>query len=156
MTVAFVLSGGASLGAVEVGMVRALQRHGVTPDVLFGTSVGAVNAAYLSTLAIGGGMTRSMLVEFQTAGPSAQAMRRDVFDRYVRLMRGVCDALRADEPSLNAVQPGLALAVVGGVDEIVVRAIESDGVEAIAALGDIATGLWAAVLTGAVVPARAR
>ena len=35
----------------------------------------AVNAAYLSTLAIGGGMTRSMLVEFQTAGPSAQAMR---------------------------------------------------------------------------------
>ena len=116
----------------------------------------AVNAAYLSTLAIGGGMTRSMLVEFQTAGPSAQAMRRDVFDRYVRLMRGVCDALRADEPSLNAVQPGLALAVVGGVDEIVVRAIESDGVEAIAALGDIATGLWAAVLTGAVVPARAR
>jgi hypothetical protein len=71
-------------------------------------------------------------------------------------MRGVCDALRADEPELNPVQPGLALAVVGGVDEIVVRAIESEGVEAIAALGDIATGLWAAVLTGAVVPERAR
>ena len=116
----------------------------------------AVNAAYLSQLATGGGMTRSMLVEFQTTGPTAQAMRRDVFDRYVRLMRGVCDALRAGEPALNPVPPGLALAVVGGVDEIVVRAIESEGVEAIAALGDIATGLWAAVLTGAVVPARAR
>src|SRR4051812_34443170 len=83
----------------------------------------AVNAAYLSTLAIGGGMTRSMLVEFQTAGPSAQAMRREVFDRYVRFMRGVCDTLRTGEPSLNAVPPGLALGVVGGVDEVVVRAI---------------------------------
>jgi AcrR family transcriptional regulator len=116
----------------------------------------AVNAAYLSTLAIGGGMTRSMLVEFQTAGPSAQAMRREVFDRYVRFMREVCDTLRHDEGALNPVPPGLALAVVGGVDEIVVRAIESEGVEAIAVLGDLATGLWAAVLTGAVVQEHAR
>ena len=46
MTVAFVLSGGASLGAVHVGMLLALQEHGVTPDLLVGTSVGAVNAAW--------------------------------------------------------------------------------------------------------------
>lgn len=44
--VAFVLSGGASLGAVQVGMLRALFEQGVRPDVLVGTSVGAVNAAW--------------------------------------------------------------------------------------------------------------
>lgn len=45
--VAFVLSGGASLGAVQVGMLRALVENGIQPDLLVGTSVGAVNAAYL-------------------------------------------------------------------------------------------------------------
>jgi NTE family protein len=46
--VAFVLSGGASLGAVQVGMLRALFEQGIRPDVLVGTSVGAVNAAWVA------------------------------------------------------------------------------------------------------------
>lgn len=45
---AFVLSGGGSLGAVQVGMLRALFEGGVTPDLLIGTSVGAVNAAWVA------------------------------------------------------------------------------------------------------------
>jgi NTE family protein len=47
MTTAFVLSGGGSLGAVQVGMLAALEAHGFRPDLLVGTSVGALNAAYL-------------------------------------------------------------------------------------------------------------
>ncbi|HET7421031.1 MAG TPA: patatin-like phospholipase family protein [Candidatus Dormibacteraeota bacterium] len=46
--VAFVLSGGASLGAVQVGMLRALLEQGVVPDLLVGTSVGAVNAGWVA------------------------------------------------------------------------------------------------------------
>ena len=45
MTTAFVLSGGASHGAVQVGMLRALADHGVRPDLVFGASAGALNAA---------------------------------------------------------------------------------------------------------------
>lgn len=48
MTVAFVLSGGASLGAVEVGMLKALAQRGIAPDLIVGTSVGAVNGAWLA------------------------------------------------------------------------------------------------------------
>ena len=48
MTIAFVLSGGASLGAVQVGMLQALADRGVQPDLLVGTSVGAVNAAWVA------------------------------------------------------------------------------------------------------------
>jgi NTE family protein len=44
---AFVLSGGGSLGAVQVGMLRALFESGARPDFLIGTSVGAVNAAWV-------------------------------------------------------------------------------------------------------------
>jgi NTE family protein len=44
--VAFVLGGGGLLGAHEVGMLRALAECGVRPDVILGTSIGAVNGAF--------------------------------------------------------------------------------------------------------------
>ena len=45
---AFVLSGGGSLGAVQVGMLRALFEQDCCPDFLIGTSVGALNAAWVA------------------------------------------------------------------------------------------------------------
>jgi NTE family protein len=48
MTTAFVLSGGGSLGAVQVGMLQALADRGIRPDLLIGTSAGAVNAAFVA------------------------------------------------------------------------------------------------------------
>ncbi|MFT7598184.1 MAG: NTE family protein [Acidimicrobiales bacterium] len=38
-------SGGASLGAVQIGMLRALYEHDIHPDVIVGCSVGAINGA---------------------------------------------------------------------------------------------------------------
>jgi NTE family protein len=40
----FVLSGGANLGAVQVGMLLALAERGIVPDAVVGASVGALNA----------------------------------------------------------------------------------------------------------------
>jgi NTE family protein len=48
MSVAFVLSGGASLGAVQVGMLRALAERNILPDMVFGASAGALNAAWVA------------------------------------------------------------------------------------------------------------
>lgn len=45
---AVVLSGGGSLGAAQVGALRALLESGVRPDLLIGCSVGALNAAALA------------------------------------------------------------------------------------------------------------
>jgi NTE family protein len=45
---AFVLSGGGSRGALQVGALRALYEAGLHPDILVGTSVGAINAGYLA------------------------------------------------------------------------------------------------------------
>ncbi|GAA3425588.1 patatin-like phospholipase family protein [Streptosporangium nondiastaticum] len=45
---AFVLGGGGVLGAHEVGMLRALDEAGVKPDVVVGTSVGALNGVMLA------------------------------------------------------------------------------------------------------------
>ena len=48
MTTAFVLGGGGVLGAVEVGMLRALFERGIVPDLVLGTSVGAINGALVA------------------------------------------------------------------------------------------------------------
>jgi NTE family protein len=40
-----VLSGGGVLGALQVGQMRALVEAGITPDLIVGTSVGALNGA---------------------------------------------------------------------------------------------------------------
>jgi NTE family protein len=45
---AFVFAGGGSLGAVQVGMLRELMRAGVSADLVVGSSVGAMNAAYFA------------------------------------------------------------------------------------------------------------
>jgi NTE family protein len=46
MTTAFVLSGGASLGATQAGMLQALYERDIRPDLFVGTSAGALNAAF--------------------------------------------------------------------------------------------------------------
>ncbi|MGH9186813.1 MAG: patatin-like phospholipase family protein [Acidimicrobiales bacterium] len=43
--VAFVLGGGGNLGAVQVGMLRALVEHHIQPSLVVGCSVGAINGA---------------------------------------------------------------------------------------------------------------
>lgn len=45
---AFVLTGGGVLGAVQAGQLQALSRAGIHPDVVIGTSVGSLNAAYVA------------------------------------------------------------------------------------------------------------
>jgi NTE family protein len=52
--VAFVLSGGGNQGVAQVGMLRALIERGIVPDVVVGTSAGALNGcavAYSPTIA---------------------------------------------------------------------------------------------------------
>ena len=45
---AYVLGGGGNLGAIQVGMLKALVERDIFPDALFGCSVGAINAAALA------------------------------------------------------------------------------------------------------------
>lgn len=49
MSVAFVLSGGGSLGSIQVGMLHALYERDIRPDFFVATSVGAINAAFVAS-----------------------------------------------------------------------------------------------------------
>lgn len=51
LTTAFVLSGGAGLGAIQAGMLRALYERDIRPDLIVGTSAGALNGAFIASRA---------------------------------------------------------------------------------------------------------
>lgn len=72
-TTAFVLSGGGSLGAVQVGMMQTLADRGIAPDLLIGASAGALNAAYVA----GRGLSSDALDDL--AGIWRGLRRQDVF-----------------------------------------------------------------------------
>lgn len=55
---AFVLGGGGVLGATQVGMLRALAAAGIVPDLVVGTSIGALNGAFVAADPSEGGADR--------------------------------------------------------------------------------------------------
>lgn len=55
---AFVLGGGGNLGAIQVGMLQAVLERGITPDLVVGCSVGAINAAAIAADPTPGGVER--------------------------------------------------------------------------------------------------
>jgi NTE family protein len=84
MTIAFVLPGGGSLGAVQVGMLQALAERGVQPDLLVGTSSGALNAAWIA----GHGYSTESCAELATVW--AGVRRSDIFPVDARqIVRGL-------------------------------------------------------------------
>lgn len=46
--VVLVLQGGGALGAYQAGVYQAMHEHGLTPDWVVGTSIGAINAALIA------------------------------------------------------------------------------------------------------------
>src|SRR5437773_1665408 len=79
---AFVLSGGASLGAMQVGMLRALYERGITSDLLVGTSAGALNAAFVAS------RPQTVATAEELAGVWRAVHRDDVFPIDARTLTG--------------------------------------------------------------------
>jgi len=73
---AFVLSGGGNLGAIQVGMLKALAEHDIVPDLVLGCSVGALNGAGYARAPTRAGVARMerrwMAVDSPTLMPSSR------------------------------------------------------------------------------------
>ncbi len=78
--VAFVLGGGGVLGAHEVGMLRALAESAIDPDVILGTSVGAINGALFASDPTAEGVKRlgRLWADSNFAGVSTATLLRRV------------------------------------------------------------------------------
>jgi NTE family protein len=95
VTSAFVLTGGANLGAIQVGMLQGLEEAGIWPDLYVGTSVGAVNAAFMAGRPGAGGAD-------QLAAVWTHLNRRDIFPTSaVRGLRGASGREQAMVSPMN-------------------------------------------------------
>jgi NTE family protein len=94
--VAFVLGGGGVLGANEVGMLQALAEAGIRPDLVVGTSVGALNGVFVAAHAdLGAAVSR--LAAVWRDGVAAEAFGGSLFGR-VRTLARSGTHLHANEP----------------------------------------------------------
>jgi NTE family protein len=83
--VAFVLGGGGLLGACEAGMARALFDAGVRPDLIVGTSIGAINGAAIACDPTPAGAVR--LVEMWEQLSAQDVLGGSLFGRIGELLR---------------------------------------------------------------------
>lgn len=83
MTTAFVLGGGGRWGAVEVGMIQALNEAGVEPDLILGTSIGAFNGAVIADYSGAEGVERLTKFWMEVAG--ADLFQSSFLDRAIRV-----------------------------------------------------------------------
>lgn len=108
--------------------------------------IAGVTGAYLAAMAEHPLLTRAMLTEVGSAGPAGLAVRREVMRRFAD---GLMALAAAGGRELSA---GVAQALVGGINELVLEAVESadrtapEMAEAILALGETVTELGVAVL----------
>ena len=83
--VAFVLGGGGLRGAAEVGMIKALVGAGIRPDLVVGTSIGAINGAVIASgpLDVMADRLEGMWGELTSRG----VLREGLFSRIANLAR---------------------------------------------------------------------
>jgi NTE family protein len=91
---AFVLGGGGVLGAYEVGMLRALAEAGIRPDLVIGTSVGALNGVFV---AADPATAPDRLAEVWRDGVASEAFGGSLFGRVATLARSGTH-LHSNEP----------------------------------------------------------
>lgn len=115
--VAFVLSGGGNLGAVQAGMLRALHEHDVTPDVIVGCSVGAINGAAFAAEPSQRGLHRLERIWARMADGDPDIMpNRGFLPLAVQLARKG-ESLHSQEPLQQLLESEL---LDGSIDDLVI------------------------------------
>jgi AcrR family transcriptional regulator len=111
--------------------------------------VEAAVGAYFQTLASNAPLLRTLFIEILHLGPEGLRVRRRVSQNIADfIVRVVGERARCDAPLL----PTMAMAIVGGINELVLQAIEQDRADTLPALTPAAAHLVRAVIDGTVPP----
>jgi len=103
--------------------------------------------AYLAGLAVNPAVTSSFLLDVRGAGPKALPLRRAVINRLVDLLLGLAHDARAQDPTLHRLDRATVTAIVGGLNELMLAAVEEQRVHRIAEIGETGVQLLRAALT---------
>lgn len=107
--------------------------------------------AYFSALALRPMLTKAFFIEIGTLSERATQARRAMMDHFCVLLGAIVEEARRRNPDVPSrpLPPMLAAAVVGGMTDVMIGALERDQyVESVDDLVETATDLLASVITG--------
>jgi len=108
--------------------------------------------AYIEARAARPELSRTHLLEIQAAGPRALKLRRDVIQRFANVLRRFAEGVSREDPKLHALSPAMALAIVGGINELLLLGAETGSPKRVPELAETARLL----VHGAMAAPRAR
>lgn len=138
-----------ALYAFVSGTALELIAQATDPELPWRERIETSTRAYLEALAEQPALTRTLLIEIQAVGPRALALRREVMQRFADQLRAQIDEARQEIPELQPLSSPLATAVVGGINELCLLAVEQGRASELPELTDTAVELLLAVLTAA-------
>lgn len=104
--------------------VLALIAAGYDPEGDWVQELEKITSAYLQNLQQRPALVRALYLELLTLGPRGLAMRRRISERFTQFLMMQVELSRVKEPGKRPLSPALATAVVGGINELIVQAIE--------------------------------
>ena len=127
---------------------RLLQLVGeaARPDLDWLHQVRAAVHAYLSALQTEPALTRAMLLELPSAGPEALRLRRRGQQDFAALLLERVEQGVRERPGTRPISPAMATAVIGGLNELVLEAVEDGRADRLTDLDGVATDFVRAAL----------
>jgi AcrR family transcriptional regulator len=126
--------------------VLALIAAGYDPQGDWVLELEKVTSAYLHNLQQRPALVRALYLEMLTLGPQGLAMRRRISERFTQFLIMQVELSRAKEPGKRPLSAALATATVGGINELIVQAIEEGRAEHLSELSGTVSEFVQAVL----------
>ncbi|MCY1078131.1 TetR/AcrR family transcriptional regulator [Archangium lansingense] len=126
--------------------LRAIATAAFAAGLPWEERIHAAVRTYLHVLEEKPALTRTYLLEILAAGPRALKLRREVHQRFAEQLRELAQTARGEHSELRELSPAMATALVGGINELVLVAVEKGRAGQLRELAETATELVRAVL----------
>jgi AcrR family transcriptional regulator len=126
----------------------AVMSEGVVQHATWQAQLSWSIEAYLQHIQVQPALIRTLCIELMNLGPAGLAVRRSILDRFVHFLLQQVETSRQREAGQAPLTPLLAVALVGGVNELILHAIEQGRADHLRELAPEVTGFIRAVLLG--------
>jgi AcrR family transcriptional regulator len=115
------------LALYVVASERALARIAESIDSSLGldAQISTTTEVYFRSMQERPALLRTLLVEILAAGPQGREVRREINQRYANLLRKVVASTNTENGKRHFLSGAMATAVVGGLHELMLQAVES-------------------------------
>jgi AcrR family transcriptional regulator len=108
--------------------------------------IAAAAKAYFSSLEETPALTRAFLSDIHAAGPKALELRRRIHQQFADTLRLLVDSERLHREGVRPLSRELATAIVGGINELIMLAVDEGRADRLQDVADAAMQLVTAVL----------